>query len=151
MTQCDLPADWFEQFKAAYPARQGDNGWAKVRKIVPRRIEEGHEWADILQGAKNYRTHCSRQQMIGTGYVKQACTFVGPDCWFQEWAGMDLRTPYQIAQDAEWQALEDRATALGYSTVDRTRGLSVARAAIEQAERENMLKVTEPLRLKVVS
>jgi hypothetical protein len=145
-----LPADWFEQLQGIYPKRQGDQGWAKVKKLVPRRIDEGHEWNDILKGATNYRIHCGRQQMIGTPFVKQACTFVGPDCWFEEWALMDLRTAHQIAQEAKWEALERRARALGFTTVDRQRGYDVALRAVEQVEAENMRRVTEPLRLKVV-
>lgn len=148
-----LPADWFEQFKAVYPKRTGDQGWVKVRKLVPRRIEEGHEWGTILRGAQNYQVHCSRLSIISTAYVKQACTFVGPDCWFEEWAEMEMRTPAQIAQDAKWAALEERARALGYNTVDRSRGFDVALRAVEQAERENERKVLAQagLKLRVVA
>lgn len=145
-----LPADWLEKIREVYPKRQGDQGWAKVKKLVPRRIDEGHEWETILRGVTNYRVHCGRQQLIGTPFVRQCATFMGPDLWFEEWAEMDLRTPHQIAQEAEWADLEARATALGFTTVDRSRGLQVARAAVERAERENMRKVTEPLKLRVV-
>lgn len=90
--------------------------------------------------------------MIGTPYVKQAATFVGPDCWFEEWAEMDLRTPQQIAQDARWADLEARAVRLGFTTVDRQRGYDVALRAVEQAERENERRVVDRagLRLQVV-
>lgn len=138
--QMILPDDFLDQFRAAYPKRQGDQGWVKVRKLIPRRVEEGHDWATILKGAENYRIHCTRQQMIGTVYVKQACTFVGPDCWFDEWATIDMRTPAEIALERDWADLEARAIALGFREVDRSKGLSVVRYAIEQRERLRVVK-----------
>lgn len=90
----------------------------------------------MLKGAQNYRIHCGRKQIEGTEFVMMAKTFFGRDMHWVEWAEMDLRTPHQIAQDTEWEALEARAHALGFRTVDRSRGLTVARYAIEQAERQ---------------
>lgn len=142
-----LPENWLEQLKNTYPKRSGDQGWADVRKQVARRIEEGHTFETILRGAQNYAIHCGRKQYVGSEYVKQCATFVGPGLWFEEWAGMDLRTPQQIADETRWQHLEDRARALGFQTVDRVRGYSVALAAVEAAERQRDGEIVRGLKL----
>jgi hypothetical protein len=112
-------------------------------------IASGAEWDRILQGAQNYKIHCSRKAMIGTGYVMMLQTFIGRDWHFEEWAAMEMRTPHQIAQEARWGDLERRAVALGFTTVDRARGYDVALRAVEEAERANERKVTQGLRLVV--
>jgi hypothetical protein len=140
-----LPTDWFEQLRAAYPKRDGGQGYADGRKQLLKRFDEGHTFETVLQGIQNYAIFCGRKQMVGTSYVMQFATFCGPGLWFCEYAEMDIRSPAQKLQDAEWQDLEERARQLGFTTVDRSRGITVARIAIEQAERANERKVTEPL------
>lgn len=133
-----IPADWLDQLKAAYPKRAGGQGWAKVAKLVPKLIEDGHSWETILQGVRNYRTLCSREQKLHTPYVLQARTFFGPDLWFEEYAELDVRTPAQKREDAEREALTMRAQALGHKEVDWSRGTEAVRLAVELAESKRL-------------
>lgn len=149
MTDRMLPDDWMAQIKSVYPNRRGEQGWAKLRTIIPRRIAEGHDFETMLKGAANYRRHCEQKGDIGGEFVKRAETFFGPGLYFEEWAEMDLRTPHQIAQDAKWADLEGRARAMGFNTVDRSRGYEVALRAVEQVERENERKMLERTGLKL--
>ena len=136
-----LPDDWLEQLKLTYPRRNGDQGWGKVRSLVPREISKGATWERMLKGAQNYAKHCQKAGNLGTEYIKQAATFFGRDQWFEEWADMDLRTPAEIALDKQWAALEARARALGFKEVDRSRGLATAEYAIKAEEDKRRLRV----------
>ncbi len=110
----DIPEDWFDQLQATYPKRGGDNGWMAVKVLVPRRMTEGHSWEKILAGTKAYSLHCQKSGQVGTPYVKQAKTFYGPDCWFDEWSQMDPRTPTEIAQERLLASLKERASKVGF-------------------------------------
>ena len=131
--------DLVSELKRLYPKRDGAHGWSAVQRLLNSHTTDEDRYSIVL-GTKNYAIHCGRKQMTGTEYVMQARTFYGRDRHWQEWSEMDLRSPAQIASDREWAALEARAKALGFTTVDRARGLQVARYAIEQAEKQ-------PLRL----
>jgi hypothetical protein len=72
-------AEWFLEFKLAYPARSGDQGWRKALRAANARISEGHTIAEFLCGARRYSAFCEATKKIGSEYVKQACTFLGPD------------------------------------------------------------------------
>lgn len=151
MTPTD--ADW-QEMRKLYPNRRGAQGWAPARtRIVPARLAEGHTWEQIKQGAWNYNILCGRAGKKGTEYVMQFRTFVGPDLWFIEFAEMDVRSPAQVAADAEKVELMERALALGFRDIDWSRGIPVVRRAIEQAEREAMSKagvVVPDMRLRIV-
>lgn len=131
-----LPSDWIEILKTSYPKRDGDQGWIKVRSLVPRRIIEGHSWDVILKGCRNYALHIRRKGDEGTEFVRRASSFFDQYALFAEYADMDMRPPAEIAQDAKWTALEARAKALGFTTVDRSHGFSVAETAVLEKERE---------------
>lgn len=148
-----LPPEVLQQIKAVYPKRSGAQVWTAVERLVARHLSEGHDIETMIRGAENYRIHCARKNMERTEYVMQARTFFGRDQHWIEWAEMEMRPPAQIAQDAKWAALEERARALGYNTVDRSRGYDVALRAVEQAERENERKVLAQagLKLRVVA
>lgn len=77
---------WFVEFKAVYPPRAGDQGWRKALKAGQARIAEGHPPNDLTDGARRYAEFCRATQKIGTEFVKQAATFLGPDKPFlQPW------------------------------------------------------------------
>jgi hypothetical protein len=139
-----------EKLKAVGPRRRGSHVWKAVERQIARHLIDGEDFEQMVLGWQNYARHCKQTGSDGTEFVMMARTFFGRDMHWQEWAEMDTRTAYQIAQDLEWEGLERRAKAMGFNTVDRSRGLSVARAAVEKAERETMRKVTEPLKLRVV-
>jgi hypothetical protein len=76
----------FLDFKIAYPNRAGDQGWRKAQRAANARIEEGHTWIEILEGARRYAAYVRSTGNEGTEYVKQAATFLGPDLFFtQPW------------------------------------------------------------------
>jgi uncharacterized protein YdaU (DUF1376 family) len=73
---------WFEDFKAAYPKRAGDEGWPKALRAAQTRIRQGHRPEEFIEGAKRYAAFVRATQSEGTLYVKQAATFLGPDKHF---------------------------------------------------------------------
>ncbi len=141
-----LPPDYLKQLKEAYPKRDGNNVWSAVPRLIATYAPDA-DWNEMLLGTQNYYRHCGRKAMIGSEYVMQAKTFYGRDLHWQEWATLDLRTPQQIAEDTRWRQLEDRARALGFTTVDRVRGYSVALSAVEAAERTRDVEVARGLRI----
>lgn len=70
---------WLINFRAAYPPRAGDQGWRKAVRAAHARIGEGHTAAEFIAGARRYAAFCEASGKLGTEYVKQACTFLGPD------------------------------------------------------------------------
>lgn len=70
---------WFLEFKLAYPERTGDPGWRKAERAANARIAEGHTPEDFLAGAQRYALWCAATEKLGTEYVKQAASFLGPD------------------------------------------------------------------------
>lgn len=96
-------AGWFDDFKAIYPKRSGDQGWPKALRAGNARIAEGHTTEDFLSGARRYAAYCEATENTGSSYVKQAATFLGPDKPFLlEWK-LPL-TKSQIRQDANVSA-----------------------------------------------
>lgn len=72
--------DWFLDFKLAYPERAGDQGWRKALRAANARFAEGHTPAEMIAGARRYRDFCAaRGDLLGSEFVKQAATFLGPD------------------------------------------------------------------------
>lgn len=66
-------------FKLAYPPRAGDQGWRKAVRAAHARMGEGHTSAEFVAGARRYAAFCEASGKLGSEYVKQACTFLGPD------------------------------------------------------------------------
>lgn len=77
-TSSEDPA-WMLDFKLAYPERSGDQGWRKAVRAAHARMGEGHSAAEFIAGARRYAAFCEASGKVGTEYVKQACTFLGPD------------------------------------------------------------------------
>lgn len=74
-----LSDDWFLKFKLAYPERSGDQGWRKAQRAASARLAEGHSADEIIAGAIRYAAYCAATEKLGTEFVKQAATFLGPD------------------------------------------------------------------------
>jgi hypothetical protein len=74
-----LTPAWFAEFKSAYPTRSGDQGWRKAERAANARVAEGHVPREMIDGALRYAAYCRASQKTGTEFVKQACTFLGPD------------------------------------------------------------------------
>lgn len=145
-----LPADWLDQLRAAYPKRRGDQGWGAVRRLVPRAVADGATFDQLLTGAKHYAKHCDREGLTGTPMIKQAATYFGRDCWWEEWQVPQL-TPAEVAEERRWADLQKRAEALGFKEVDRSRGLSVAEHAIRMAEDARKTNVVQLPQIRRVS
>lgn len=75
----EADSNWWLDFKLTYPPRAGDHGWRKAQRALHARQSEGHTLEEILAGAKRYAAFCEASGKSGTEYVKQACTFLGPD------------------------------------------------------------------------
>lgn len=132
-----------KRLRATYPKRDGGHGWGVVPRLIEKAVANGADVERIELGTKNYAIHCQKKGMVGTEYVQQARTFYGPGNWWDEWADQDMRSPREIAQEREWGDLESRARKLGFTTVDRSKGIEVARYAIESEERKAKLSVVK--------
>ena len=71
--------DWFDAFRDAYPDRAGDQGWQRALKAANARMAEGHTPDEFIEGAQRYEAFCRATGKLGTEYVKQAASFLGPD------------------------------------------------------------------------
>jgi hypothetical protein len=80
----DPDPEWLADFKREYPDRLGGQEWRKAIRAANSRIAEGHSPAEFIAGAKRYHAHCKALEKIGTEFVKQAATFLGPDKHFLE-------------------------------------------------------------------
>jgi hypothetical protein len=72
-------AEWFVDFKLAYPERAGDYNWSGAQRAASARLREGHTPLEFIEGAKRYCAYCKATGSFGTEYVKQASTFLGKD------------------------------------------------------------------------
>lgn len=68
---------WFQEFRAAYPARAGDQDWPRARSGASARLKEGHTTEQMIEGAKRYAAFVRATEKEGTEYVKQAGSFLG--------------------------------------------------------------------------
>ena len=79
--------DRFDAFWAAYPHRAGGNPRKRAARTFAARVAEGVSTDDLIDGARRYAAHCERDGKVGTPYVMQAATFLGPDeRWREEYA-----------------------------------------------------------------
>ena len=68
----------FEIFKSLYPRRAGSQPWPRALKSAKARIQEGSTWSEIHDGARRYAEFCRVTGKVGTEFVQQAATFLGP-------------------------------------------------------------------------
>lgn len=111
-TPADDSPEWWDEFKSTYPSRAGDQGWRKAQRAAHARISEGHTPIEMIDGARRYRAFCDLTQKIGTEYVKQACTFLGPDKPFtQPWKApptkAQARQDRSVNATLQWLSEED--------------------------------------------
>lgn len=131
----ELPGDWWEQLKREYPKRLGDNGWIAVRTLVPRALSQGATWDRVLAGTRAYRSHCEKEGIVGTAFVKQAKTFFGPSMYFDEWADMQpVKSAQEIAKERRWETLRERARAVSFRDPYPVESPDVYETQLKQAE-----------------
>jgi len=76
----------FDQVKAIYPRRDGDQRWQKALSHYRAARKGGESTEVIMDGVHRYRAWCERKGLISTDKVKQAGTFMGPEkCWREPW------------------------------------------------------------------
>lgn len=74
----------FEEAWRLYPKRNGGNSKQAAFKAWNARIKQGVSSQVMLEGIKRYAAFIRAEAREGTSYVKQACTFLGPDAHFEE-------------------------------------------------------------------
>jgi hypothetical protein len=98
VAQC-VPKE-FEEFKAAYPKRAGDQGWVRAVKSANARLKEGHTWQQMIDGAARYNAFACSTGIVGQQFVKQAVTFLGPEKHFlQDWAIPPSKADVRLGQN----------------------------------------------------
>jgi hypothetical protein len=102
-----IDPDWWLDFKLVYPSRAGDQGWRKAQRAAHARLAEGCTPDQFIDGAKRYAAFCDSQGKTGSEYVKQACTFLGPDKPFLEpWTPApnkaELKQNRNISASEQW-------------------------------------------------
>jgi hypothetical protein len=112
----DLPTDWLDQLKRAYPRRCGAQGWGALPRLIHRLLCGNATFEQLKAAADSYRGHCEREGLSGTNFVMQARTFFGRDNWWQESYEPEAKPklPHQIALERRWQALKERADQTGF-------------------------------------
>jgi hypothetical protein len=78
----------FAEFWAAYPKREGSNPKAQALKAWHARRREGVTPAAMLDGLRRYLVYVQSAGQVGSRYVMQAASFLGPEKrgWEELWA-----------------------------------------------------------------
>ena len=76
--------EWELIWKALPKRGDGGNSKGKARRIAERRIKEGANYRELLDGSNRYRAWCDAKGMSNTKFVKMGCTFFGPDKHYQD-------------------------------------------------------------------
>jgi hypothetical protein len=74
----------FEALWNEYPQRNGSNPKHKALSAWNARCKEGHTPEEMLTGVQRYAAWCQATGKIGTEFVKQVSTFLGPEKGFTE-------------------------------------------------------------------
>lgn len=106
----------FEAIWLAYPKRAGGNPRRRAQQAYTARVRSGqHEHAEILAGVERYAAYCAATGRVGTEFVMQAATFLGPDARFTE--------TWEVTDGARRNGSGARARALSATErVDRANG-----------------------------
>lgn len=74
----------FESFWAEYPKREGGNSKKGAFKAWNARLRNGVKAEELILSAKRYAAQMTAKGSVGTSFVKQAATFLGPDDHWRE-------------------------------------------------------------------
>lgn len=74
----------FDRFRLAYPDRGGSQPWKRAMDEATKRVNEGHDFEEMIAGAGRYLRFCEATKQVGTRFVMQAATFLGPEKHFLE-------------------------------------------------------------------
>jgi len=101
-----IDPEGFVECWSAYPKRDGGNSRVDALKAYRGRLRIGASPADMLAGVRRYAAYCASKGIVGTAYVKQAATFLGPGEHWQELWAVPAAGP---AQDQKPKAGDTRA------------------------------------------
>jgi len=97
----DRYTDHFEEFWSTYPRRLGGNPKKLAFKAWTARLREGINPADLITAAKVYARDCDRNGRIGTEFVMQAGTFLGPNERWKEYLEMAGQERERVQRQVE--------------------------------------------------
>lgn len=83
-TDADAQLHAFTAIWDAYPKRAGGNSRADALRAFRARCRDGHLPDEMLAGVRRYAQFVEASGKLGTEYVKQAATFLGPGLHFLE-------------------------------------------------------------------
>jgi hypothetical protein len=114
----DADLSWWLDFKLAYPNRAGDQGWRKAQRAAQARLDDGHTSDEMIEGAKRYAAFIDATGKTNTEYVKQACTFLGPDKpfllpWKLPATKAEVRQDKNISVSLQWLREQEAKDAAG--------------------------------------
>src|SRR5690606_12711221 len=118
----------FEAFWQAYPKREGGNSkkaafrrWSALRK-------RGGSATDLIRAAPAYAKEQERLGNVGTRYVKQATTFLGPDEHWRQYLTADA-TSAQGSNKSPTPPMTPHKTLDGYAAAQEAERLAQERLA----------------------
>lgn len=92
-------ADGFLEFWESYPKRSGGNPRDRAERAWRARLKEGVEPGEIMAGLRRYSAWLAQARKLGSEFVMQAATFVGPGKrWTELWAS-DVNQPNGLIED----------------------------------------------------
>jgi hypothetical protein len=100
----DTLDDGFAGFWQRYPRRVGGNPKRRALMAWRARRRDGVTLAEMLTGLERYRAYLEHEGKLGTEYVMQAATFLGPDRRYEE--------AWELPADAGEAELEQRVEGL---------------------------------------
>lgn len=100
----DTLDDGFAGFWQRYPRRVGGNPKRRALMAWRARRRDGVTLAEMLTGLERYRAYLEHEGKLGTEYVMQAATFLGPDRRYEE--------AWELPADADDAELEQRVEGL---------------------------------------
>ena len=120
----------FEELRAVYPKRGGAQPWSRAVKAANKRIREGVRFNTMIEGARRYAGYCEATGKVGTEFVMQAATFLGPDQHYLE--------PWTLQGSDEYEPDEfDASVYTNADAVKRWRQRRDATGPSAQAPRTN--------------
>ena len=73
----------FNEIWAQKPKREGGNPRPRAERAYNARIKEKVSHETMLKGVMRYHKYCEDKKMIGSPYVLQMATFLGPEYHFE--------------------------------------------------------------------
>lgn len=135
-----LPTDWWDVLQKEYPRRYGPTGWIQVRVMIPRAIQMGHTWEQILGGTRAYKIYCDDTQITGTEKVQMPKTFydIRNQGWAEDYAPPPKQqTPMEFKLQVRWEELKLRAQACSFREPYPVESADVYETQLRQFEREH--------------